>query len=51
MFAPFDLVLGRNVKGVGLLQLIKKSWLKDEIVDRPKLKSQNVIDFVLNLRD
>src|SRR6218665_1184133 len=45
-FSLFDLVFGRNVKGV--LQLIKQSWLKDTIPD--KVRSQNVIDYVLDLR-
>src|SRR6218665_4000891 len=47
MFSPFDLVFGRNVKGV--LQLIKKFWLKE---NRPEeVRSQNVNDYVLQLRE
>jgi len=45
LFSPFDLVFGRYIKGV--LQLIKYSWLKDNITD--KVRSQNVIDYVLQL--
>ena len=46
-FSPFDLVFGRNVKGI--LQLIKNSWLHDDML--ASHKSQNIIDFVLNLRE
>jgi len=38
---------GRNIKGV--LQLIKNSWLKDNVPD--SVRSQNVIDYVLQLRE
>ena len=44
---PVDIVFWRNIKGV--LQLIKNFWLKD---DMPvKVRSKNVIDYVLQLRD
>jgi len=33
-FSPFDLVFGRDVKGT--LKLIKKSWLREDIVDTLK---------------
>src|SRR6218665_699091 len=45
MFSPFDIVFGRNIKGV--LQLIKNSWLKDDMPE--KVCSKNVIDYVLQL--
>ena len=35
--------------GQGVLQLIKNSWLKDEMPE--KVRSMNVIDYVLQLRD
>src|SRR6218665_3673309 len=47
MFTPFDLVFGRKLKGV--LQLIKNSWLKDNMPE--KVHSQNVIEYVLQLRE
>ena len=47
MFSTFDIVFGRNIKGV--LQLIKNSWLKDDMPE--KVRSKNVIDYVLQLRD
>src|SRR6218665_959544 len=47
VFSPFDIVFGRNIKGV--LQLIKNSWLKDDMPE--KVRSKNVIDYVLQLRD
>src|SRR6218665_513110 len=47
MFSPFDIVFGRNIKGV--LQLIMNSWLKDDMPE--KVRSKNVIDYVLQLRD
>jgi transposase InsO family protein len=46
-FSPFELVFGRNVKGI--LQLIKNSWLHDDML--ASHKSQNIIDFVLDLRE
>lgn len=46
-FSPFELVFDRNVKGV--LQLIKKSWIDHNSLDRAK--SANVIDCILNIRD
>ena len=46
-FSPFDLVFGRDKKGV--LQLIKQSWLKNDLPE--KIRSQNVIDYVLQLRE
>jgi len=46
-FSPFELVFGRNVKGV--LQLIKKSWLDSNSFDH--VKTVNVIEFILSLRD
>ena len=46
-FSLFDLVFGRNVKGV--LQLIRTSWLKGSIPNR--VKYQNVIDYVLDSRE
>jgi len=46
-FSPFELVFGRNVKGV--LQLIKKSWLDSNALDH--VKSVNVIEYILSLRD
>ena len=30
-FSPFDLVFGRNIKGV---QLIRQSWLKDDLPEK-----------------
>src|SRR6218665_1250426 len=47
MFSPFDLVFGRNIKGV--LQLIKNSWINHNKPE--KVRSQNVIDYILQLRD
>src|SRR6218665_1636341 len=47
VISPFDIVFGRNIKGV--LQLIKNSWLKDDMPE--KVRSKNVIDYVLQLRD
>lgn len=47
LFSPFDLLFGRDVKGV--LQLVKQNWLNDDIVEN--LKSTNVTDFVLDLRN
>src|SRR6218665_1554303 len=32
VFSPFDIVFGRNIKGV--LQLIKNSWLKDDMPEK-----------------
>jgi len=32
LFSPFDLVFGRNIKGV--IQLITNSWFKDNMVDK-----------------
>ena len=46
-YSPFKLLFDRNVKGV--LQLIKKAWLKDDLLDH--VKSTNIIDFGLSLRD
>src|SRR6218665_593036 len=46
-FSPFELVFGRNVKGV--LQLIKKSWLDSNSLDH--VKSVNVNEYILSLRD
>ena len=45
--SPFELVFGRNAKGV--LQLIKKSWLDNNALDH--VKSVNVIEYILSLRD
>src|SRR6218665_1107445 len=47
LFSPFDLLFGHDARGV--LQLIKQNWLNDDVVQN--LKSTNVIDFVLNLRE
>src|SRR6218665_3392937 len=47
LFSPFELLFGRNARGV--LQLTKQNWLNDDVVQN--LKSTNVIDFVLNLRE
>src|SRR6218665_1681148 len=47
VISPFDIVFGRNIKGV--LQLIENSWLKDDMPE--KVRSKNVIDYVLQLRD
>ena len=47
LFSPFDLVFGRNIKGV--IQLITNSWFKDNMVN--KVRSQNVIDYVLQLKE
>src|SRR6218665_1172229 len=47
VFTPFDIIFGRNIKGV--LQLIKNSWLKDDMPE--KVRSKDVIDCVLQLRD
>ena len=33
-YSPFELLFGRNVKGV--LQLVKKSWLRDDLLDNVK---------------
>ena len=41
------MLFGRDARGV--LQLIKQNWLKDDVAQN--LKSTNVIDFVLNLRE
>ena len=46
MFSTFDLVFGRNTKGV--LQLINNSWLKDNMPE--KVRPQNVIGYILQLR-
>src|SRR6218665_2490505 len=47
LFSPFELLLGRDARGA--LQLTKQNWLNDNVVQN--LKSTNVIDFVLNLRE
>jgi len=47
LFSPFELLFGRDARGV--LQLIKQNWLNDDVVQN--LKSTNVIDFVLNVRE
>lgn len=46
-FAAFDLTFGRDVNGP--LQLIERSWLKDDIVN--DLTKSNFTDSVLDLRD
>jgi len=47
LFSAFDLVFGRNIEGA--LQMIKQSWLKDDLQE--KVRSQNVTDYVLKLRE
>ena len=45
-YSPFELLFGRNVKGV--LQL-NKTGLRDDLLDN--VKATNIIDFMLSLRD
>jgi len=46
-FSPFDLVFGRNVRG--MLQLMKEEWLNKDVMN--EVSGVNLIDFVLNLRE
>ena len=42
-YSPFELLFGGI--GEGVLQLIKKAWLKDDLFDH--VKSSNIIDFFI----
>lgn len=46
-FSAFDLVFGRNVKG--MLQLMKESWINENVHD--EIQGVNLIEFVLELRE
>jgi hypothetical protein len=46
-FSAFDLVFGRNVRG--MLQLMKEEWLNEDVVN--EVSGSNLIEFVLDLRE